>query len=143
MTEKNYYDIPRTEKLLIANKDSLLAFFFAHQEPLLEQLYKQGIFTTPGIYKSLVKQLSTADLKMLRRFVHESRYHASRAAVTKIMEETKILTASEAFAVLCARDKHMDILLDDPRKIPVIESYSVHGIRPSDIVLAAAITEKR
>ena len=144
MSEQNYYAIPQKPGLLIADRDSLLAFFLTRQEHLLERLYRQGgIFTTPGIYKYLVKHLAATELKDLRRFVREVRYHANKSELAEITKDTEILTANEAFSVLCAREKHLDVLLDDPRKIEILRSYSVHGIRPSDLVVAAATAEKK
>lgn len=128
-------ELTHSEKVLIADKYSLEAFFFSKNENIISQLYKE-VFTTPGIYQYFMNILSVEDIKTFRKTIKEVNYEVSTHKIDDVMSDSKILNHNDVYALLCGKTLKMDVLLDDPRKVKVFQDYLVHTIRPTDIVQA-------
>ena len=141
MEIKKYKELPHSKSILIADKDAFETFLLTGHENLITGLY-EDVYLTPDIYQYFVKNLDIKVLKRFNEFAKEIEYNASDIAVRSILEQNQMMLKDEGFAVITAMMNKMDVFIDDPRKAAVFEARSVHVVRPSELIMAAATTER-
>lgn len=142
MRIKDFHELAQSKSVLIADKNVLYIFLQSGYENLILSLY-ENVTTTPKIYESFIKSLDVNSLKKFKKNIKKINFNVSKTAVRSILNESQILTYDEAYAVLCGTRKKVDVILDDPRKVEIFESYGIQTIRPSDIATAASVSLKR
>ena len=137
---KDYYSLANSEAALVADEEILRTLIGMGRMNLLTGIYKR-LYTTPEIYEYCQRTLSIEDLKIFQELVLKNRFPASRAAITSITEQAEYLTEDDGYAILCGMIEKIDVILDDPRKTRFYSARSVHVVRLSDILSAAAVTK--
>lgn len=139
MEIKKYKELPHSKSILVANKDILQIFLMTGHINLITNLYEE-IYVTPDIYDYFIKNLDVKALKQFNLFIKKINDNVNQMAIHSITEQYPIMTDDEGFAVVAAMINKMDIMIDDPRKAAIFEARSVHVVRPSELITAAALT---
>lgn len=142
MKIKDFHELAKSKSVLIADKNVLYIFLQSGYENLILNLYEE-VTTTPKIYESFIKSLDVNSLKKFKQNIKKINFNVSKTAVCSILNESQILTYDEAYVVLCSTRKKVDVIIDDPRKAEIFETYGIQTLRPSDIVTAASVSLKR
>lgn len=137
--QKDYYKLKGSDEVLIAEAGVLYALLAMGRMDLISGIYKK-IYTTPGIYAECLSSLSIDALKVFRQKVFQMDFPAGKTAIASILDQSEILTEDDGYAMLCGMVTKMDVIMDDPRKSRMFSTHSVHVVRLSDILTAAALT---
>lgn len=136
----DYKSIPVKKQLLITDELALEGLIEVDSLFVVTDLYDR-VYVLADIYDRLAKKFSTTWLLRLEE-VSRKNYAAKEIIKKSLTTQHEILSDEEASALICAMTEGYDLMIDDPRKIKIMEGYGIRVIAPAEVLVANVLAKE-